>query len=311
VIKSLGAVGSEACGVKFSDQPPSQQWAALTFRGERIVEVWFKPEGEPWGLVFRIPRSSFENADIGQRLTAENLLKGVGIATDQVESWRYAGDSNPDLDLTNPLPQPPDDVSHLEMIVRLKPLIQTADEPVGDEPEEPGQAEWHDLEARWKAVLGLEASLDTLRKTMESLRAELEAEMRRTLSGDEKVYALAADMAQWAKTKSRAHYALPKASEFIHRATWALGTPERKRLGEIFKESDEPQTSLPPAAEVSQEVEMLRKDRQVLSQKGLVVYQECKAIAADIQRALRTLQNNAASKASLKKGGFGAKGKSY
>jgi hypothetical protein len=49
----------------------------------------------------------------------------------------------------------------------------------------------------------------------------------------------------------------------------------------------------------------------VLSQKGLVVYQECKAIAADIQRALRTLQNNAASKASLKKGGFGAKGKSY
>ena len=76
-------------------------------------------------------------------------------------------------------------------------------------------AEWHDLEARWKAILGLEAAVDTLRKSVEGLRAELEASMRRALTADEKVHALAADMVQWAKAKSRAHFALPKASEFI------------------------------------------------------------------------------------------------
>jgi hypothetical protein len=172
-------------------------------------------------------------------------------------------------------------------------------------------AEWHDLEARWKAVLGLEAAVDTLRQSMEGIRAELEASLRRSLTADEKVYALAADVAQWNKAKSRAHYALPKANEFIHRATWAAGTPERKRLGELFKNPVGTPTALPPAEEVVQELEYLRKDRQVLSAKGSAVYQECKAIAADVQGALRRLQGNAATRASQKKGGTGAKGKSF
>ncbi len=123
--------------------------------------------------------------------------------------------------------------------------------------------------------------------------------------------ALAADMAQWNKAKSRAHYALPKANEFIHRATWADGTPERKRLGEIFKNPVASQTSLPPAREVMEELEMLRKDRQVLAGKGAAVLQECKAIAADIQAALRRLQSNAAARASEKKGGMVPKSKSF
>jgi len=300
--------------VTFSEQSPSKEWAVLTFRGEKIAEVWFKPEGEPLSLKFRIPRSSFQNPEIGQRLTTATLLKSVGITTDEVESWQYgdashsAADAN--LELTNSLPQPPPDVTHLEIVVRLRPPPQVMDQQTRPE-SEVVPAEWHDLEAEWKTVLGLEASVDTMRKSMEGLRAELEAEWRRTLSGDDKVYALAADVAQWSKAKNRAHYALPKASEFIHRATWALGTPERKRLGEIFKDPVGTPAPLPPAAEVLQQLETLRKDRQVLSQKGVTVYQECKAIAADIQRALRTLQGNAATKASQKKGGLGLKGKSF
>jgi uncharacterized protein YoxC len=301
--------------VNFSEQLPSKQWAALTFRGERIAEVWFKPEGEPLALVIRIPQSSFQIPGIGHRLTPENLLKAVAIATDEVESWRPGGASpsaldGPDPDLTNPLPQPPHDVTHLEIHVRLKPPPEAVAHEVSGEPEVV-PAEWHNLEAGWKAVLGLEATVETLRKSVEGLRAELEASMRRALTADDKVHALAADVAQWNKAKNRAHFALPKASEFIHRATWAAGTPDRKRLGELFKNPIGTQTSLPPAEEVLQELEMLRKDRQVLSAKGAAVYHECKAIAADVQGALRRLQSNAATRASQKKGGTGAKGKSF
>jgi hypothetical protein len=301
--------------VNFSEQLPSKQWAALTFRGERIAEVWFKPEGEPLALVIRIPRSSFQILGIGQRLTTENLLKAVAIAPDEVETWRHGGASHsaldgPDPELTNPLPQPTQDVAHLEIHVRLKPPPQVVAHEATCEPEVDSAA-WHDLEARWKAVLGLEATVDTLRINMEGLRAELEAAMRRMLPADEKVHALAADVAQWNKAKSRAHYALPKASEFIHRATWAAGTPERKRLGELFKNPIGTQTGLPQADEVLQVLENLRKDRQVLSAQGVTVYQECKSISADVQAALRRLQSNAATIASKKKGGTGAKGKSF
>jgi hypothetical protein len=281
----------------------------------RIAEVWFKPEGEPLALVIRIPRSSFQIPGIGQRLTTENLLKAVAIATDDVESWRHGGASHsvldgPDPELTNPLPQPPQEVAYLEIHIRLKQQPQEMAHEVSCEPEV-ASAEWHDLEARWKAVLGLEATVDTLRISMEGLRAELEATVRRALPADDKVHALAADVAQWNKAKNRAHYALPKASEFIHRATWAAGTPERKRLGELFKNPIGTQTSLPPADEVLQELENLRKDRQILSAQGVTVYQECKTISHDVQAALRRLQSNAATRASKKKGGTGASGKTF
>src|SRR5436309_2006001 len=94
---------------------------------------------------------------------------------------------------------------------------------------------WQALEALWKAILGLEASIDTLRLSMDGLRVEMEAAFRKSLAVEEKVHALQADVAEWNKAKSRVHYALPKVREFIHRATWASGAPERKRLEEFFK----------------------------------------------------------------------------
>lgn len=296
--------------MNFSEQCASAQWAGLIFRGRRIADVWFKPEGDPLALVFRIPRTSFDIPGIGQRLTVESLLKAVAIAADEVASCRHGeGPDRPGTELGEMLPPPSHDADHLEVHVHLKPP-RTADADVGGEPDVVS-AEWHDLQARWKAVMGLEAAMESMRKNMEGLRAELEGAIRRSLTADDKVHALAADVAVWSKAKNRAHYALPKANEFIHRATWAAGTPERKRLGELFKNPIDGQTSLPPAEDVLQDLEYLRKDRQVLSAQGQAVYQECKTILADVQRALRTLQSNAASRASQKKGGSGAKGKSF
>ena len=75
--------------MSFSEQPPSKEWAALKYKGERIAEVWFKPEGEPLALTFRIPQKSFQIPGMGQRLTTENLLKAVAIATEEVESLHH------------------------------------------------------------------------------------------------------------------------------------------------------------------------------------------------------------------------------
>ena len=168
---------------------------------------------------------------------------------------------------------------------------------------------WQDLEARWKALSGVEATMDTLRISMEGLRAEMESLLKRMLTTEEKVHALAADVAQWNKAKNRVHYALPKAREFIHHATWAKGTPERKRLDELFKNPSGADLPLPQMNKVMEELEVLRKDRQVLSAQGVTVYQECKSISADVETALRTLQRNAAARPAKKKGATGAKGK--
>ncbi len=300
--------------MSFSDQIPSKQWAALKFRGEKIAEVWFKPEGEPLSLVFRVPASSFQAQEIGQRLTTEALLKAVDITADEVESWRYgevfdSAQVRANSELSDLIPQPPQEATHLEIHVRLKSPVQEATDGVSSEPATT-PAEWHDLEARWKAVMGFEAALDATRKSVEGIRAELQAASRKMLTADEKVNALAADIGLWNKAKNRAHYSVPKANEFIHRATWAAGTPERKRLGELFKKHDGTQPILPPADQVSQELEILRKDLLVLSAQGVTVYQECKAVLADVEGTLRRVQVNAAVRASKKKGGTGAKGKS-
>jgi hypothetical protein len=300
--------------VNFSEQLPSKQWAALTFRGERLAEVWFKPEGEPWALVFRVPRSSFQIPGIGPRLTPENLLKAVAIAPEEVESWRHgdasqSAPSGSDLRLSSPLPQPQPDVPHLDIYVCLKPPKAVA----GQEGREPEMASptWQDLEVRWKAILGLESSLDTLRISMEGLRAELEAALKRALTPDEKLHGLASDVAHWNKAKSRVHHALPKTRDFIHRATWAQGAPERKRLDELFKTPLGTQAAPARTDGVLEALENLRKDRQVLSALGVTVYQECKSISAEVQGALRRLQVNAAARASKKKGATGARGKSH
>jgi hypothetical protein len=155
------------------------------------------------------------------------------------------------------------------------------------------EAVWQDLESRWNSILGLEASIDTMRISMESLRSELEASRGRQLLSEEKFYALNADVAQWTKAKSRVHYALPKVREFIHRSVWALGAPERKKLGELFKTCIQTRVPFPEMGKVAEQLESLRKDRQVLSTSGLSLYQEGKNISAEVQGALRTLQANA------------------
>ena len=180
----------------------------------------------------------------------------------------------------------------------------------GVEPEI-ASAKWQELEPRWKVIMGLEAIIDTLRISGEGLRTQMEASFKRTLTGDEKLYALSNDVIQWNKAKSRIHYALPKVKEFIHRAIWAKGTPERKRLDEFFKN---PIGAHIPEAEIDQvleELENLRKDLQALSQQGVTVCQECKNIVADVQSALKMLQLNAAARPAKKRGGTGAKGKGF
>jgi hypothetical protein len=302
-------------GVNFSEQPASQQWATLKFRGEKFAEVWFKPEGDPLALQFRIPQNSFQIPGMGQRLTTENLLKAVAIATEEVESWRHGGVSHSAPNgsapqLRSPLLQPPPDATHLDIYVRLKPPPQAVT------PNESGEgalasAKWHDLEARWKAMGGLEATMDTLRISMEGVRAEMEGLLKRMLTTEEKLNALAADVAQWNKAKTRVHYALPKAKEFIHRATWAKGTPETKKLDELFKNPGGAHLPLPQMEQVLEELEILRKDRQVLAAQGVTVYQECKSISADIQAALSRLQSNAALRAWKKRGATRAKRKPF
>jgi hypothetical protein len=301
--------------VNFSERPPSKQWAALKYGGEPFADVWFKPEGEPFALTFRIRQSSFQIAGMNQLLTTENLLKAVGVATEEVESWRREGDSDSgrngsDSELSRPLPPPPQDVPHLNLFVSLKPPAPTV---AADESRETeiSEAKRQELEARWKTILELEASIDTLRISMEGLRTEMEASTRKTLTGEEKVHALNSDVAQWNKAKSRVLYALPKVREFIHRSTWAAGAPERKKLEEYFKHHIRPGHPVPRIDNLAEQLDNLLRDRQVLSAHGVTVYQECKSISVDIQGVFRTLQSNAAANATKKKNETGARGKFF
>src|SRR5262245_56640186 len=113
--------------MNFSEEPPSKQWAALKYRGEKLAEVWFKPDGELFGLTFRIPEGSFQSSGMAERLTVENLLKAVGITTEAVASWRQEGASDSGasiLDLGHPLPPPSPNVAYLSLYVRLRPPSQ-------------------------------------------------------------------------------------------------------------------------------------------------------------------------------------------
>jgi chromosome segregation ATPase len=171
--------------------------------------------------------------------------------------------------------------------------------------------QWQALDALWKTILGLEVSIDTLRLNMETLRAEMEAAFKKQLAVEEKVHALQADVAQWTKAKNRVHYALPKVREFIHRATWALAVPERKRMEEVVETHIEPRVPLPQPDEVRDQLGHLQKDRQVLFAQGNSVYQECRGILAEIQRAQSTLQRNAADRARAKRSAGREKGKYF
>jgi hypothetical protein len=299
--------------VNFAEQAPSKQWAALKYRGVKIAEVWFKSEGEPLALTFRISQASFQIPGMGQHLTLENLLRAVNIEPEEVKSWRQGDVSHSVMDeinaaLGNPLSAPAADVPHLEIHIRLKEPSQTVAHEESAAVKRP-TPKWQDLETRWKAIQTLEASLDALRISMETLRNEMEASSKKTLSTEEKLHALRADVAQWTKAKNRLHHVLPRAREFIHRAVWMMGTPERKRLEELYKNHIQPHVPFPDMHKALEQIESLQKDRQVLSAHGTGIYQECKAIATDVQGALRTLQSNAATNALKKRDATRAKGK--
>jgi hypothetical protein len=301
--------------VNFSEQPPSKQWAALKYRGEKFAEVWFKPDGEPFALTFRIPQTSFQFPGLAQLLTTENLLKAVAIPTNEVESWRITGaadfgknGSNSELGLL--LPPPSQDITHLTVHVTFKPPAPALTPTESGEPQTL-EARWQDLEARWNAIEGLEATVDTLRIRLEGLRVQMEGSTKKTLSTEDKVHALNADLSRWNKAKSRVHFVLPKLKEFTHRATWAMGLPERKQLEELFNNPIENQIPTSQPDKVSVQLENLLKDRQVLCSQGVSVAQECESVFAEVEGALRTLKSNAAANARKKQGASRAKGKFF
>ena len=299
--------------MNFSERIPSSDWVPLKHLEEDIAEAWFKPDGEPLTLVFRVPQSRFEVADWSQRLTVEDLLKAVAVSNEEVESWQFRDESHSSMDGTNLelkrlLPPPPPDATHLTVHVQLKPPAQAAARIESGAKEVPPE-KWQALDASWKAILGLEASIDALCLSMNGLQAEMEAAFKKPLAVEEKVHALQADVAQWTRGKNRVHYALPKVREFIHRATWALAVPERKRLEEVVKNHIEPRVPFPEIDEVPVQLGHLQKDRQVLFAQGNSVNQECRGILAEIQRAVSTLQRNAVDNARRKRSAGREKGK--
>jgi len=299
--------------VNVSEQVPSDEWAAVQHLWADIAEAWFRPEGAGSTFMFRVPRNRFQTADTSQRLTVETLLEAAAISKDEVESWCFGDTSNSCTDgthpeLSHPLPPPPPDATHLTVYVHLKPPAQAAARYESGDQEVPLER-WQALEACWRGILGLEVSIEALRLSMEGLRGEMEAAFKKSLAVEEKVHALQSDVLQWNKAKSRVHYALPKAREFIHRAIWALAVPERKRLEELVKNYIEPRIPIPQMDQVREQLDHLQKDRQVLFAQGNAVCQECRGIYAEIQRAMSTLQRNAADRVRQKRSAGREKGK--
>lgn len=295
-----------------SERVSTNEWAPLTHTGEEIAEARLEPEGGGFTLVIRIPRDRFPSADAASRLTIENLLQAAATSTDDVESWCvgdvfHAKADGADPELSRPLP-PPADEGHLTVYVHLKSPPPSAARTEGGHQEVP-PATWQALEAIWRSILGLETSIDTLRLAMEGLRVELEAAFRKTLVVEEKVHALQADVVQWTKAKNRVHFVLPKVREYTHRATWAPAAPERKRLEEIVETHVGPRVPFPELDQVRDQLGHLQKDRQVLFAQGNSVYQEGRGFLAEIQRALSTLQRNAADRARAKRSAGREKGK--
>lgn len=298
--------------MNFSEQAPSTQWASLSFRGEAFAEVWFKPASMPNGLTFRIPQATFHHSAISQHLTIGNLLKAIGLDAEAVQSWRTANEAqieiaNYHVELLQLLPPLPKNTPQLYLHVLMKQKVSKEETTVSSDPKKV-LIKWQELQARWNNILGLEVTIDTLRQRMESLRGEIESESARHMSTDEKINAMNADVAQWNKAKSRSRYVLPRIKEYIHRATWVLGTPERKNLEEIFNKDAECPGNL---AELDRELQILLKDRQILAAQGTSCHHEGRSSCDEIRNTHQTMHRNAAANAVKKRAITRAKGKTY
>ncbi|HEX3149735.1 MAG TPA: hypothetical protein VHR66_16790 [Gemmataceae bacterium] len=301
-----------------SEPVPTDDWAPLEHLWEDIADAWFKAEGETSSFMFRIPAERFQSADADRTITVEDLLDAAAIPREEVQSWRLddadVGETWTNSDVCHSLPPPPPGASHLTVYIEMKPPAAAADDESAPSDVTSTESDippdkWQALDAFWKTILGLEASIDALRLSMGSVASEMETAFRQGLAVEEKVNALQADVAIWNKGKSRIHYALPKLREFIHRATWATAAPERKQLEEIVKEYVEPRVSFKEIDEVRERLVHLQKDRQVLQAQGNSVNQECRGILAEVQRAHRTLQRNAADRVRKQKEARQTKGK--
>lgn len=289
-----------------SDRGFSTEWAPVPSAGDAVAEARLNPDADPPTLEFRVPRSQFDVDDLTQLVTVEDLLTAAGVPATAAGSWAFLDESHDGQDGTNLelkrlLPPPPPAAAHLTVRVRLKPAAG----PAADVSPET----WQALDALWKAILGLEAHIDSLRLGLDGLRGELDAAYQKGLTVEEKVHALQADVSRWNKAKSLARYTVPKAREFVHRATWASATPERKRLEEIIETHVRPRVPLPDLDDMRVQLEHLQKDRQVLLQQGNAVSQECRGILGEIQRALASLQRNAADRDRQKRSAGRDKGK--
>ena len=90
-----------------------------------------------------------------------------------------------------------------------------------------------------------------------------------------------------------------------------MAQPERKKLEVVFKNDGEPRDPAVSAQSVREQLEHLQKERQVLFAQGNAVYQECRGILGEIQRALGGLQRNAADNARRKRSASREKGKHF
>jgi hypothetical protein len=293
--------------VNFSDRAPSTDWEPVSHPGADAAEAWFQADGEPLAVAFRVPAGRFEVEDITQLLTVEDLLTAVGIPAADVESWGFRdethfGHGGTNLEFQRLLPGPPAGESHLTVRVRLRGAG------VGGAGEVPPEA-WQALDALWKNILGLEATIDNLRLGMGGLTSEMDGAFKRQLNVEEKVNALQSDVLQWTKAKNVGRFVLPRVREFVHRATWAVAAAERKRLEELVENYLKPRVPLADMAEFRAQLEHLQKDRQVLLAQGNAVAQECRNILSEIQRAVSSLSRNAAQRAREKRSAGRNKGK--
>ena len=87
--------------MNFSERTPSSEWVPLEHLGEVIAEAWFKPAGEPLALVFRVPESRFQVADLSQLWTVEDLLTAAAILNAGVQSWQLRDESHSGMYATN------------------------------------------------------------------------------------------------------------------------------------------------------------------------------------------------------------------
>lgn len=287
---------------------PATEWVTLEHRGEHVAEAWFMPDGGRSTVVFLVPRTRLE----ADPVSLETLLDVANVLPGEVESWRLgdgsaSGTGGADPGLGQPLPPPPDDDDQLTVYVTLKPAPPATDADVADLPPEG----WQALEVLWKTILGLEAGIDAARLSVDGLRNEMDSAFRRQLGVDEKVNALQADVSNWTKAKSRLHHAIPKAREFVHRATWALAVPERKALDEVVRNHVVPRVPFAGLGRVRGQLEHLQKDRQLLLAQGNAVNQDCRGVLDETNRALRALQRNAADRARQKRSAGREKDKKF